>query len=227
MAASPAHTSGANSVGHMGAFACALCNPWRHQLHALPRSASATVSSPAWSEHLRATKCPATSSRQRRSVLVEPPLCILHLLRADGREALVLQRKILAGVTKIRTFLDYKWLNSTCLLFLAPKWSQPLLPSENTGGHQAGQLVPRANSTSFRHSRHKRGHGMVYGVLGHKSLLQHERDPGTHTLGMPRPLSHCSQSPSVFLPIFLLTPSLPAAPPCHKTLATSSWPWSG
>lgn len=127
MAASPAHTSGDKSVGHMGPFACALCDPQGHQLHNLPRPASATGSSPARSKHLRATKSPATSSRQRRMVLVEPPLRLLHLLRADGREALVLQRAILAGVTKIRTFLDYKWLNSTCLFFLAHKWSQPLL----------------------------------------------------------------------------------------------------
>lgn len=44
---------------------------------------------------------------------------------------------------------------------------------------------------------------MVYGVPGHKSLLQHEREPGTHAPGMPQCLSHLPQGLSVFsLPLY-------------------------
>lgn len=63
-----------------------------------------------------------------------------HLLCADSRETLVLQRTVPAGVTKIRAFLDYQWMDSTCFLFPAPKWSHPS-PSEDVEGHQQDCLL--------------------------------------------------------------------------------------
>lgn len=52
---------------------------------------------------------------------------------------------------------------------------------------------------------------MIYGVPGHKSLLQHEREPGTRAAGMPQHLSHLLQGLSVFLTAFLPAPSPPQA----------------
>lgn len=76
----------------------------------------------AQSDHLRVTRSPATTKGQRGDVLGQS---LLHLSCADGHQ----------GVTKIRAFLDYRWLDSTCSLFPTPKRSQPF-HSEDAEGHQ-------------------------------------------------------------------------------------------
>lgn len=59
---------------------------------------------------------------------------------------------------------------------------------------------------------------MVYGVPGHKSLLQHETEPVTRAPGMPHCLSHLPQGVHIFLTAFVpAAPSPPPGPLCHKT----------
>lgn len=120
-------------VYHVCTFACAL--PQGRQLHTLPRAVSATGSSPAQRKHLRVNRFPTTTKGQRGNVLLQSPLRILDLLCAAGRESLVLQKTAMAGVTKIKAFMDYKGLDSTCSFFAIPKRSQPL-PSDAEEYHQ-------------------------------------------------------------------------------------------
>lgn len=95
-----AHISAAQSTSHVCPFAYALCY--------LRTPGCPGLSLLLISFQLKAARSSATTKRQSGDAFDHFPLFIFHIFCPNGRETQVLQRTVLAGVTKIGAFLNYK-----------------------------------------------------------------------------------------------------------------------